>query len=65
MKCPMCKASSRVLDKKDNCQSVHRKLECKECGFIFYSYERVIYESDMFNRAAKKYVKKRKEKKHG
>ena len=61
MKCPMCRAGSRVLDKKDSCQAVHRKLECKECGFIFYSYERVLYDGSEYLKAARRYAKKRKD----
>ena len=39
MNCPVCGEMSRVLDSKRDCESVHRKRQCKECKRIFYTEE--------------------------
>lgn len=39
MTCPVCGGKNRVLDSRSDCESVHRKRLCEECGHIFYTAE--------------------------
>ena len=41
MNCPVCSGQSQVRGTKPDVESVHRKRECKRCGYVFYTEERL------------------------
>ena len=61
MKCPRCGSDrSSVLDVKNSCTNTHRKRKCKECEYIFYTYERALPDSSGYLAALKRFNKERK-----
>lgn len=41
MKCPFCKAETKVLESRESESSLRRRRECEKCGRRFTTYERV------------------------
>ena len=39
MKCPKCKADTKVKESLSDVDAVYRRRDCKECGYIFYTSE--------------------------
>ena len=39
MTCPVCGAKTRVVDCRQDCETVVRRRKCAECGYIFYTEE--------------------------
>lgn len=42
MTCPVCGGTNHVIGVKSDCESIHRKRRCDDCGYVFYTEE---YES--------------------
>ena len=43
MNCPVCGGDTVIRGTKSDCESVHRRRICVECGHVFFTSE---YESD-------------------
>lgn len=60
MKCPRCGSSrNSVMDVKESCTNTHRKRKCKDCKYIFYTYERALADNSGYLSALKRYNKNR------
>ena len=39
MTCPVCGGATKVIDSRPEVDNVHRRRECKECGYKFSTVE--------------------------
>ena len=60
MKCPKCNGTVLVLDTKHIDNATHRKKKCKDCGHVFFTFERIADNGAEFYDAQREYERKRK-----
>ena len=60
MTCPVCGGKNDVVYSVKDCESIHRKRECKECGHIFYTAEYDAPSPDEFKRVMNEYNNRNK-----
>ena len=63
MNCPKCGAKSpRTFDSKSDCESIHRRRKCTECGHTFYTVEYEAPNGFAFHEVANAYYQERRRK---
>ena len=60
MTCPVCGGKTKVIDSKSDCESIHRKKRCDDCGHIFYTAEYEAESSERFYELKYNYHKERR-----
>lgn len=65
MTCPVCGGKNSVIGSLKDCESIHRKRKCDECGYIFYTAEYDSPSSADYNEIMNEKARKQKEKQNG
>lgn len=60
MTCPICGGSNTVIGSKQECDAIHRRRRCDECGHIFYTEEYEARTSENYDRLMREYETKRR-----
>lgn len=65
MKCPRCGSDrNSVMDVKNSCANTHRKRKCKDCKYIFYTYEHPMPDEKEYLAAVRRYNRSKKDDKN-
>lgn len=64
MTCPVCGGKNKVVGTKTDCESIHRKRVCEECGYVFYTAEYDAPSSAEYDALMAQYSKEREMRKN-
>lgn len=60
MTCPVCGGKTKVVGNKSDCESIHRKRKCDECGYMFFTVEVEVESHEEYNKLTQQYLRERK-----
>ena len=64
MNCPKCGGAAGVRGSYADCESIHRRRVCKECGYVFYTAEYEVKQPTDFYELQKAYAKTEERKRY-
>jgi transcriptional regulator NrdR family protein len=64
MNCPKCGGAAGVRGSYADCESIHRRRVCKECGYVFYTAEYEVAQPTDFYELQNTYFKTEERKKY-